>query len=187
RAAPDGRELARRARRARAAAAGRRDLCLPAGARADARRLVRPGVRRRDFRRVRPRLVDLRAHARLPGRGRQRRRPAQRRAAGHADPGLAAARDPRPRPSRRLGGGGGPGTGRAGLPEGMSDAGRHTIGRWLRDRARNTPDRTAIDYDGRLVTYRELDDGSDRLAAALAEAGLRRGDRLATLTGNSPE
>ena len=69
----------------------------------------------------------------------------------------------------------------------MSDAGRHTIGRWLRDRARNTPDRTAIDYEGRLVTYRELDCGSDRLAAALAEAGLRRGDRLATLTGNSPE
>ena len=69
----------------------------------------------------------------------------------------------------------------------MSDAGRHTIGRWLRDRARHTPDRTAIDYDGRLVSYRELDDGSDRLAAALAEAGLRRGDRLATLTGNSPE
>src|SRR5205814_4508547 len=125
--------------------------------------------------------------ARLPWRRRQRRRPAQRRAIGPADPELAAARDPRPRPPRRLGGGGGPGTGRAGLPRGMSDAGRHTIGRWLRDRARNTPDRTAIDYDGRLVSYRELDDGSDRLAAALAEAGLRRGDRLATLTGNSPE
>jgi fatty-acyl-CoA synthase len=69
----------------------------------------------------------------------------------------------------------------------MSDPGRHTIGRWLRDRVRTTPERVAIDYDGRLVTYRELDEGSDRLAAGLVEAGLRRGDRLATLTGNSPE
>ena len=32
-----------------------------------------------------------------------------------------------------------------------------TIGRWLRDRARTTPDRVAIDYDGRLMTYAELD------------------------------
>jgi fatty-acyl-CoA synthase len=65
--------------------------------------------------------------------------------------------------------------------------GLHTIGRWLGDRARTTPGRVAIDYDGRLVTYAELEDGSDRLAAAFAEAGLRRGDRVATLTGNSPE
>ncbi len=69
----------------------------------------------------------------------------------------------------------------------MTGGGRHTIGRWIMDRARTTPGRVAIDYDGRLVTYRELDEGSERLAAALVEAGLQRGDRLATLTGNSPE
>ncbi len=61
------------------------------------------------------------------------------------------------------------------------------IARWLSDRARNTPRRVAIDYDGRLVTYAELAAGADDFAAALAEAGLRRGDRVATLTGNSPE
>jgi fatty-acyl-CoA synthase len=65
--------------------------------------------------------------------------------------------------------------------------GRHTIGRWIRDRARTTPDRVAIDHDGRLVTYRELDAQSDALAAEWAARGLRRGDRLATLTANSPE
>jgi fatty-acyl-CoA synthase len=66
-------------------------------------------------------------------------------------------------------------------------AGDHTIGRWIRDRARSTPERDAIDYDGRLVTYRELDEGSDAFAAAFAERGLAQGDRVATLTGSTPE
>jgi fatty-acyl-CoA synthase len=61
------------------------------------------------------------------------------------------------------------------------------VGRWLADRVRNTPARVAIDYDGRLVTYAELAAGAEAFAAAFAEAGLRRGDRVATLTGNSPE
>jgi fatty-acyl-CoA synthase len=58
----------------------------------------------------------------------------------------------------------------------------HTIGRILRDRARITPARVAIDEAGRLWTYRELDDRSDDLARALAH-----GDRVSTLTGNSAE
>jgi fatty-acyl-CoA synthase len=66
-------------------------------------------------------------------------------------------------------------------------AGTHTVGRWIRQRADATPDRVAIDYGGRAVTYRELDKGSDAFAAAFAAAGLERGDRVATLTGNCPE
>jgi fatty-acyl-CoA synthase len=66
-------------------------------------------------------------------------------------------------------------------------SGLHTLDRWIRDRARTTPNRTAIDYGGRTVTYRELDDASERLAAAFLARGLVRGDRVATLTGNSPE
>jgi fatty-acyl-CoA synthase len=69
----------------------------------------------------------------------------------------------------------------------VSDTGRHTLGRWVRDRARGTPERTAIDYLDRLVTYAELDARSDALAAEWHAAGLRRGDRVATLTGNTPE
>ncbi len=65
--------------------------------------------------------------------------------------------------------------------------GTHVIGRWIRDRARLTPDRVAIDDDGRLVTSAELDDVSDRFAAAFLERGLGRGDRVATLTGSTPE
>ena len=62
-----------------------------------------------------------------------------------------------------------------------------TLDRWLRDRARTTPLRVAIDHDGRLTTYEELDARSERLAAGLLGAGLERGDRLATLTQNSAE
>jgi fatty-acyl-CoA synthase len=68
----------------------------------------------------------------------------------------------------------------------VSDA-AHTIGRWLSDRARSTPERVAADYDGRLVTYRELDEAADAFATAFADAGVSRGDRVATLTGNTPE
>jgi fatty-acyl-CoA synthase len=66
-------------------------------------------------------------------------------------------------------------------------SGRLTLGRWLADRARTTPDRVGIDYRDREVTYRELDDAANRLASWFAERGLRRGDRVATLTGNTPE
>jgi fatty-acyl-CoA synthase len=66
-------------------------------------------------------------------------------------------------------------------------AGLFTLGRWIRDRARTTPARTAIDHQGRSVTYAELDRRSERLAAGLIASGLRRGDRVATLTGNSDE
>jgi fatty-acyl-CoA synthase len=63
----------------------------------------------------------------------------------------------------------------------------HTIGRWIRDRARTTPERVAIEHLGRTLTYAELDDASERVAASLLERGLARGDRVATLTGNSPD
>jgi fatty-acyl-CoA synthase len=66
-------------------------------------------------------------------------------------------------------------------------SGQLVLGRWIRDRARTTPERTAIDFDGRVVTYADLDERSERLASDLLSSGLRRGDRVATLTGNSPE
>jgi fatty-acyl-CoA synthase len=62
-----------------------------------------------------------------------------------------------------------------------------TIGRWLSDRARTTPDRVAIRFLGSDLTYAALDRRTMRLAAGLAARGLRRGDRLATLTRSSPD
>ncbi|HET7514728.1 MAG TPA: long-chain-fatty-acid--CoA ligase [Gaiella sp.] len=69
----------------------------------------------------------------------------------------------------------------------MTTTNELTIGRWLADRARLTPDRVAIRYLGGDLTYAELDRRATRLAAGLAGRGLRRGDRLATLTQTSPD
>lgn len=65
--------------------------------------------------------------------------------------------------------------------------GAHTLGRWPADRARLHPDRVAILDRGVELTYRALDERSAALAAAWREAGYRRGDRVATLVGNSAE
>jgi len=58
----------------------------------------------------------------------------------------------------------------------------HTIDRWITDRARTTPDRVAIEYAGAPTTYRELAERSGELAR-----GLRHGQVVSTLTGNTPE
>ncbi len=65
--------------------------------------------------------------------------------------------------------------------------GHLTLGRWLRDRARTTPRRVAIEFLGRELTYAELDLRAARLAAGLRRRGIRRGDRVASLTTTSPE
>ncbi len=62
-----------------------------------------------------------------------------------------------------------------------------TLGRWIRDRARATPARVAIECGGVQTTYAELDERSERLAAGFLQTGLVRGDRIATLTGSSAE
>jgi fatty-acyl-CoA synthase len=63
----------------------------------------------------------------------------------------------------------------------------HTLGPWLSHTARRTPERVAVDYLDRKLTYAEIDRRSDALAAEFLARGLGRGDRVATLTGNSPE
>jgi fatty-acyl-CoA synthase len=63
----------------------------------------------------------------------------------------------------------------------------HTVGRWLCDRAALTPDRVAIDFGGRLVSYRELAGAAVGRAAAFAASGVAAGDRVATLARNCPE
>jgi len=57
-----------------------------------------------------------------------------------------------------------------------------TIDRILRDRARATPGRVAIDAAGRAWTYAELERRSDELAACFEP-----GSRVSTLTGNTAE
>lgn len=57
------------------------------------------------------------------------------------------------------------------------------LARW----ARRQPDKVAFVCDGRPVTYRELDGRANAVARALAERGVRKGDRVAVLMGNNIE
>jgi long-chain acyl-CoA synthetase len=52
---------------------------------------------------------------------------------------------------------------------------------------RAAPERPALLAEGRASTYRELDEQSGRLAAALGSLGVRRGDRVALYLPNLPE
>jgi fatty-acyl-CoA synthase len=58
------------------------------------------------------------------------------------------------------------------------------IGRYWR---RSRPDEVALRFGERPLTWRDVDDATDTLAAGLAERGLARGDRLGLLLGNRVE
>jgi fatty-acyl-CoA synthase len=60
------------------------------------------------------------------------------------------------------------------------------VGSWTARRARKTPHRVAVVYEGREWTYRELHERVTRLAHALRGLGVRRGDRVAYLGPNHP-
>jgi long-chain acyl-CoA synthetase len=49
------------------------------------------------------------------------------------------------------------------------------------------PERPAVVFYGRSISYRELRDATDRLASALASLGIRKGDRIALYLLNSPQ
>ena len=62
-----------------------------------------------------------------------------------------------------------------------------TVGDALRSTARRVPDRTAFISDERLITFGELDDTTERLAAALLALGLNPGDRAIFQLGTAIE
>jgi len=57
----------------------------------------------------------------------------------------------------------------------------------LSETARSSPDKPVIVHDGGQLTYAELDQASDRLAAALTAAGIAPGDRVALQLPNIPQ
>jgi len=58
---------------------------------------------------------------------------------------------------------------------------------WIERNARLIPEKTAIRFPGREVSYAELGTLVDRIAAALAASGVKRGDCVAFLGFNRPE
>ena len=60
------------------------------------------------------------------------------------------------------------------------------LGSWTARRARKTPDRTAVRFEGQSWSYAALHDRASRLARALRALGTGRGDRVAYLGPNHP-
>ncbi|MEU9891923.1 long-chain fatty acid--CoA ligase [Streptomyces phaeochromogenes] len=60
------------------------------------------------------------------------------------------------------------------------------LGSWPARRARKTPHRTALVHGDTTVTYAGLYERTNRLAHALRDSGVRRGDRIAYLGPNHP-
>jgi fatty-acyl-CoA synthase len=58
------------------------------------------------------------------------------------------------------------------------------VGRWIAQQAALAGDRVAVADPHRTLDYRNLEERCARLARVLAEAGVRRGDRVALLLGN---
>ncbi|WP_037144413.1 acyl-CoA synthetase [Rhodococcoides fascians] len=60
------------------------------------------------------------------------------------------------------------------------------VGSWIRRRTRQCPHATAIEFRDERLTFRELDDRTTRLAHALRDIGVRKGDRVGILSPNHP-
>ena len=57
----------------------------------------------------------------------------------------------------------------------------------LDDSAEAYPNQVAIDYLGKKIRYSELREYVDRLSNALAELGVKKGDKVATILRNCPQ
>jgi long-chain acyl-CoA synthetase len=65
--------------------------------------------------------------------------------------------------------------------------GKKPVFEYLRDNARAYPDRTAIIFYGKEVTYGELDGMSEQFAHFLTDSGLKKGDRIALFMPSCPQ
>lgn len=63
----------------------------------------------------------------------------------------------------------------------------HPVHDFLRKSAARFPDHTAIIFKGRRITFRELDEASDAIAAGLAANGFANGDRAVIYMANTPQ
>ncbi len=62
-----------------------------------------------------------------------------------------------------------------------------TLSQVLDETARKFPDRPAVLYEGRTISYRDLAGEVDRLAAGLVKLGIEPGDKVAIWMSNVPE
>lgn len=62
-----------------------------------------------------------------------------------------------------------------------------TLFYFLEDAARKYPNNPCTIFKGAVITYKEMNDLTDRLAAGLAEMGIKKGDRVGLFMPNTPQ
>lgn len=76
----------------------------------------------------------------------------------------------------------------SGIPEKLSfRQGEKPLFEYLRSHARRFPEKTALIYYGREISYRELDQLTDRFANFLVKNNVKKGDRVALFLPNCPQ
>lgn len=58
---------------------------------------------------------------------------------------------------------------------------------FLEEAARKYPDRACTIFKGAVISYKEMDELSDHMAAALVEMGVKKGDRVGIFMPNTPQ
>ena len=58
---------------------------------------------------------------------------------------------------------------------------------FLEDAARKYPDRACTIFKGAVITYKEMDEITNRVAAALVDMGVKKGDRVGIFMPNTPQ
>jgi long-chain acyl-CoA synthetase len=74
-----------------------------------------------------------------------------------------------------------------GVPSSLEPYPDQPVHEFLEQSARDYPDRPALIFRNNILTYRQLNDLTDQLAAALADLGVEKGDRVAIYMPNSPQ
>ena len=62
-----------------------------------------------------------------------------------------------------------------------------SVHEWLEEAAATYPDSTAIIFQGRKITYRELNELADTVASGLVANGFNKGDRAVIYMANTPQ
>ncbi len=58
---------------------------------------------------------------------------------------------------------------------------------FLEESARKYPDRACTIFKGAVISYKEMNERTDRIAAALADIGVKKGDRVGIFIPNTPQ
>jgi len=73
------------------------------------------------------------------------------------------------------------------IREKMFQAKQKFVGDIIKKKAKLTPDRAAVEWEGKVWTFKELNEDVNRLANSMDRIGIKRGQRISALSGNRVE